>query len=577
MTKINTFLKNNVANVSIGFGVIGILAHLFTSQITSSKLINSFSIIHLQDPFRNILYRLDAASSINFLSILLLVMLIVGGFHYKKSNKKDSRLLKFGLSTITIQNILSILFTPINYIVFSSYAAQRSSSLGKAPTISEYLLPLLITIPLFYVSFYLVRWLNQQYKLPYQGDEMSHDKKQFSFSKVKNSTRLAHMVFDYFLALLIIWPFVTFLISVGSAKLFPQVITQFLNGRWGYSFSILFSSFIYYLIFEGLFQTSPVKYITGTRVVNASTMESPGFGKIFIRTLCRRIPFEPFSFFGQQGWHDSISGTEVIAEKKDGHVKFNLKIWIGLLFFTYLFSIGFSITKNRLNEKRGSEFYISATKYQDNSKLENLNKGDLLFIQKPKAIYKDDQEVIVVGSISENEVTGIHYVVNNKKQTSRLKYLQKGIGNAWYSKGQVSIDKAQLFGAFRNKINSQSIQINDVPYLLKNIEDIDNPIFETGSASYRNGESSHSVRYDVCAVEILSIETLEGNVKWKLKLPMTTSFIPSNSKGSFQLKLEDKPNKTSKSKMKVRYCGKESNYIIFKHDYTVLFAKEIAN
>jgi hypothetical protein len=31
-----------------------------------------------------------------------------------------------------------------------------------------------------------------------------------------------------------------------------------------------------------------------------------------IRTICRFIPFEAFSFFGQKGWHDSISGTNVV-------------------------------------------------------------------------------------------------------------------------------------------------------------------------------------------------------------------------------------------------------------------------
>ena len=83
---------------------------------------------------------------------------------------------------------------------------------------------------------------------------------------------------------------------------------------------------LYYLIFEGLFHATPIKFLTGTRVVNVKTAKSPGFGKIIIRSLSRRIPFEAFSFvFGKKGWHDSISETAVVHEHQDGHV--NFKNW----------------------------------------------------------------------------------------------------------------------------------------------------------------------------------------------------------------------------------------------------------
>jgi uncharacterized RDD family membrane protein YckC len=39
------------------------------------------------------------------------------------------------------------------------------------------------------------------------------------------------------------------------------------------------------------------KYVTGTQVLTEDG-EQPSVGTIFIRTLCRIIPFEPFSFFG---------------------------------------------------------------------------------------------------------------------------------------------------------------------------------------------------------------------------------------------------------------------------------------
>ena len=53
--------------------------------------------------------------------------------------------------------------------------------------------------------------------------------------------------------------------------------------------------------------------ITGTRVVNNQGLE-PTSREIAIRTISRFIPFEPFSFFGGTGLHDSYSRTVVITK-----------------------------------------------------------------------------------------------------------------------------------------------------------------------------------------------------------------------------------------------------------------------
>jgi hypothetical protein len=40
-----------------------------------------------------------------------------------------------------------------------------------------------------------------------------------------------------------------------------------------------------------------------------------GIMQIFLRTLCRFIPFEPISFLGGAGgWHDRFSSTFVVKE-----------------------------------------------------------------------------------------------------------------------------------------------------------------------------------------------------------------------------------------------------------------------
>lgn len=71
----------------------------------------------------------------------------------------------------------------------------------------------------------------------------------------------------------------------------------------------------YYVVFESVWQRTPGKFILGTMVVNAAGTK-PSVGQVFGRTLCRFIPFEPFSFFGTEGWHDSIPKTRVVMAQK---------------------------------------------------------------------------------------------------------------------------------------------------------------------------------------------------------------------------------------------------------------------
>jgi uncharacterized RDD family membrane protein YckC len=70
----------------------------------------------------------------------------------------------------------------------------------------------------------------------------------------------------------------------------------------------------YYVFFEGLWARTPGKLVFGTIVVTESG-HKPSLRKIAIRTLCRFIPFEAFSFLGALGWHDSLSRTRVIRAK----------------------------------------------------------------------------------------------------------------------------------------------------------------------------------------------------------------------------------------------------------------------
>lgn len=71
----------------------------------------------------------------------------------------------------------------------------------------------------------------------------------------------------------------------------------------------------YYITFEGIWGRTLGKLLMGTRVVNHDG-GVPSFGQILKRSLCRFIPFEPFSFLASEvGWHDSISRTRVVRTR----------------------------------------------------------------------------------------------------------------------------------------------------------------------------------------------------------------------------------------------------------------------
>lgn len=75
--------------------------------------------------------------------------------------------------------------------------------------------------------------------------------------------------------------------------------------------------FLYYFILEACTGKTIAKYITRTRVITEQGGK-PSFAKAFIRSLCRFIPFDNFSFIVSSnpiGWHDSIAGTFVVREK----------------------------------------------------------------------------------------------------------------------------------------------------------------------------------------------------------------------------------------------------------------------
>jgi uncharacterized RDD family membrane protein YckC len=72
----------------------------------------------------------------------------------------------------------------------------------------------------------------------------------------------------------------------------------------------------YYFLCEISFSSTPAKLITKTKIADNLTFNKPSVLKVFVRTLCRLIPFEALTIFFYSDnllLHDKISRTTVIT------------------------------------------------------------------------------------------------------------------------------------------------------------------------------------------------------------------------------------------------------------------------
>ncbi len=113
----------------------------------------------------------------------------------------------------------------------------------------------------------------------------------------------------YFLAMAV--GVVAVLVSGDSALAWLEGL-----GFWGEQALGLVIMLVYYIPQEAAFGFTVGKLITGTRVVNEDG-DKPNPIQAILRTLCRLIPFEPFSVLftdPTRGWHDSLSRTYVVRK-----------------------------------------------------------------------------------------------------------------------------------------------------------------------------------------------------------------------------------------------------------------------
>lgn len=106
-----------------------------------------------------------------------------------------------------------------------------------------------------------------------------------------------------------------FLALVGSVLLATFFPEEPLSAGSPVLLAVLYPlQFAYYFICEHFYGRTLSKVLTNCYVTTEYN-EKPTLKAILLRTLCRHIPFEYFSFLGTGiGWHDKFSKTFVVRK-----------------------------------------------------------------------------------------------------------------------------------------------------------------------------------------------------------------------------------------------------------------------
>jgi uncharacterized RDD family membrane protein YckC len=318
--------------ISLLFAVMGIFSEIFyyyqilnLESVADSEKVNQFLWI-----FQSIYVNIGFSGPIlNIYNIIFYILLLFGALFFYFSKGKEVRLLRFFYAILLITKIISFFVFILHRFFFKNTFVQEQEVDMKY--FFYLIVPLILILFHIFISYWVltVTSINRKMKI-----KLKLNSENYEIVESKKIDRLIHLVIDS-----IIMVFVFF--SITGAFVNYQFITKnevipsFLNNQFGAFLISLFIAFIYYPFFEGIFGATPGKFLTDSRVVNPKS-EIPEISTIFVRTLCRQIPFNAISFFGKKGWHDTFSKSYVVKEE-------NEKTYTIYIIMLFIFSFSFAI------------------------------------------------------------------------------------------------------------------------------------------------------------------------------------------------------------------------------------------
>lgn len=279
-------------------------------------------------------FRLDLATfshQYHFgLNTLLNVLLIFAVLLYYFSKERETRLLRFLISLVFISKTIWIISSFLN-MLFGNFPK------GAYSIFSSFFF-IVIEIGFVYCAYRLLQYLGSKKEMEFS----TPFDPEFTPPTLVNATsgqRFLHLFVDCVVVLLTVSPLIEVITFQPLIRNGLNNIAELIGPK-----ALIFLLFAlvrsaYYLLFEYLFQASPGKFLTETKVVQDDGEELQT-GSSIARTLYRHVPFDALSFvFAHTGWHDVWSKTSVVKERRTG-VR-GLSYFLILPFLFVLFTLGY--------------------------------------------------------------------------------------------------------------------------------------------------------------------------------------------------------------------------------------------
>ncbi len=538
--------QNQTAMFTLGLAILGILAKVLLIFPELTFNFNQWVLIaiYIVTPFQLEFFETDTLrltlgsilQNINLLEGAMLLMMLLSAFLYGFSYKKEIRLIAFVLCVLFLNQLACLLMNSISTF-FAFFTVQEEVFNFRIE-----MAILSIIKPLFFVwiSHRLLKSLifqqsPQIISTQYDTFELKE------FARPSRWVRLFHLFVDVILLVLIYSIYV-----FGFLKPFLQSLEQTIGARPAALSYFIIVSILYYAVSEWLFGATPAKMLTQTKVLNLEG-NHPSFASILGRTIYRRIPFNAFSFLGNNGWHDKFSSTQVVYLENKG-VKGG-RYWL-LLLLLVLMVVGIIFGEQALFEYKASQ--EAANEYKKEvleleKELQNLGSNNVLSFLSQEDEFDIDPFYFKVNRTTSDSVFGYYLPFEDIYWCSA--YLLDRI-NWQYQKSNPAIlafSRKDLIQAYPKNLEDKEKRANGIKLPELQSTQYLNTIYTLGGANIKNaytGGSYVSVLNlgfynDGWPATITGISVQKGNLQIDPKPMITAPIIFGSQYPDFMLSFEN--------------------------------------
>ncbi|WP_406823382.1 RDD family protein [Pedobacter sp. KACC 23697] len=465
---------------------------------------------HLLTPF-SFSFRIKQVISYETLSQIFTALFLISGVLYYVSKGKESRLVTFLFSVILIDRAVRT-FNLLMLMFFSF------GTLMEHGSILLIFLSFIGNILWAYLSLRILKDFKTNKKLQAKTEAYGEEMVTY-LTEASNWQRIFHLVVDSLILVFIFYPVIEIIARIDLIASFFNLLGNTIGEKP--ALYLIFGIFrlIYYVFFEKLFQSSPAKFLTETRLVT-NTEGAVTLKTVFVRTASRFVPFDGLSFvFANAGWHDKWSETSVVREERSGAKGWKYFFIIPIV--VILFFV-FDYTKTEIhyyieNRSSGNEIKdkIDHLTVDDFIEFRNVKNANTVVYLKPENIKGQEITYSLIGMDNDFEY-------HPEQENIDAFYLRHK--NTWPS---VTINKDKLMEALPDNFerakygsvenNGKGIAIKGVygNYIIKSIEAYMQPILALENISVFKGKQfTFSITNKGWKVKIIKIEMPETHINW---------------------------------------------------------------